>query len=112
MGLRYKTADGSTVPNAGEVVIHHLEPDGEVYQFVLQHAKVHCIILSVRELVTRDCVVTFHRNGGHIEYPSGKRIQFVVKEGVFFVALNVPPPGTEDMFGRVISPEQGFSRHG
>ena len=80
MGLRYKTADGSLVPNQGEIEISHLEPDGEIYNFVVQHANVHCTIISVRYLVTRDCTVTFHKSGGYIGYPTGKRIQFVLKE--------------------------------
>ena len=80
-GLRYKTADGSFVKNEGQITITHMEPDGELYNFVLQNAKVHCTILSVRELVTHDCVVTFHREGGHIQYPNGKRIAFVIREG-------------------------------
>ena len=64
-------------------------------------------------MVTRDCIVTFHKNGGHIQYPSGKKIAFVNKDGVFFVALNVLPPNCQDAFGTII-PETipGFARPG
>ena len=92
VGLCYKGADGSLIPHLGEIDITHVEPDGQQYEFTIQNAKVHCTILSVRYLVTRDCTVTFHRDGGHIAYPSGKKIPFVNKDGVFFVALNVIPP--------------------
>ena len=107
----YKAADGSLIPNQGEIDITHIQPDGEHYQFTFQNAPVHSIILSVRELVTKDCTVTFHKDGGHITYPSGKKIAFVNKDGVFFVALNVLPPGCEDVFGRNIS-ELVFNRPG
>ena len=103
MGLRYKTADGSTVPNEDEVVISHLEPDGTVYKFVVQHAQVHCIILSVRELVTRDCVVTFHKAGEHVQYPDGRRMNFVANDGVLLILLNVLEPDEH---------AQGFHRRG
>ena len=99
-GLCYKAADGSLIPNLGESDIVHVEPDGEQYTFTFQNAKVHCPILSVRYLVTRDCTVTFHRDGGHILYPTGKKLSFVNKDGVFFIALNV------------LDPEPGFARQG
>ena len=74
MGLRYKAADGSLIANEGEVHIQHQEDDGEVYDFTVQHAKVQCTIISVRYLVTRDCIVTFQEEGAFIEHPSGKRL--------------------------------------
>ena len=112
-GLKYKVASGALVPNEGEVHVKHKESDGTVYDFTFQHAKVHCPIVSVRELVMKDCWVTFHKNGGHIEYPNGKKIRFVTRGGVFFVLLNVLPPDTKDVLGRNHNPEKPvFSRHG
>ena len=99
-GLQYKVADGRLVPNEGRVQVTHVDKDGAAFNFTFQHANVHCPILSVSELVHKDCVVTFHKSGGHILYPDGRRIHFVAKEGVFFVALNVA------------SPDQGFTRRG
>ena len=66
MGLRYKAADGSLIANEGEVHIQHQEDDGEVYDFTVQNANVHCTIISVRYQVTRDCIVTFNMDGGFI----------------------------------------------
>lgn len=109
-GLKYKAANGELIDNLGEVHIRHLESDGTIYNFTFQHAKVHCPIVSVRELVSRDCSVTFHKYGGRIQYPSGKKIRFVLKGGVFFVLLNVLPPGTKDCLGNELTPV--FSRHG
>ena len=91
-GVVYKGANGALIPNQGEATIRHKEADGNVYEFIFQHADVHCPIISVTQLVTRDCTVTFHRLGGHIAYPDGSRIKFISKGGVFFVLLNVQPP--------------------
>ena len=117
MGLMYKGANGALIPNQGEVDIVHQEPDGQLYPLTIQHADVHCIILSVKEFVTHDCRVTFHKKGGHMRYPDGRRIRFVTREGVFVVSLNVLPPNCSDVFGRAIADSKGrltsgFSRHG
>ena len=94
-GLRYKVASGTLVPNEGQVHVNHKDPDGTLFKFACQHANVHCPILSVSELVNKDCVVTFHKLGGHIRYPDGRRIRFVAKEGVFFVELDVMDPDVQ-----------------
>ena len=91
-GLHYKGADGTLIPNKGEVAIIHREADGSLFDFTFQHADVHCPILSVTYLVTRDCTVTFHKHGGHIAYPDGRRIRFVAKGGIFVVLLDVRKP--------------------
>ena len=69
-------------------------------------------ILSVKELVTKGCRVTFHSRGGHIRYPSRKTISFTIRDIVFFVPLNVLPPECENTFGQSLSPGRGFTRHG
>ena len=71
----------------------HREKDGSLFDFTFQHADVHTPILSVTYLVTRDCRVTFHKYGGHISYPDGRRIRFVAMGGVFFVLLDIMKPG-------------------
>ena len=73
----------------------HKECNGTLYGFVFQNAKVHCPILSVTELVVRDCSVTFHNHGGHILYPDGRKIRCVAKAWVFFVMLNIMPPESQ-----------------
>ena len=88
-GLQYKGADGTLIPNEGECHVVHRENNGDTFKVTVQHAQVHCPILSMSELVSRDCVITFHKLGGHIAYPDGRRIRFVAKEGVFFVLINI-----------------------
>ena len=49
------------------------------------------------------CRVNFRDGGGIIHYPDGRKIPFIERLGVFFVALNVLPEApTEDAFGRKI----------
>ena len=101
-GLKYKVASGARVPNEGEVHVKHTEFDWTVYDFTFQHATVHCPIVSVRERVMKDCWVTFHKNGGHIEYPNGKTVRFVTRGGVLFVLLNVLPRTRRTCSGRTL----------
>ena len=91
-GLQYKAADGSLIPNQGEVKVQHVAKDGQCFNFTFQHAAVHCPILSVTDLVLQDCWVTFHRRGGYILYPDGRKINCVAKAGVFFAQLNIAHP--------------------
>ena len=76
-GLNYKAADGSLIPNEGETTITHAEPDGELYDFVFQNARVHCPIISVRYLVTRECIVFlfFHKKLRLHSLPFGQENQ-------------------------------------
>ena len=91
-GLQYKVADGTLVPNEGQVQIVHQDAGGSSFRSTFQSAKVHCPILSASELVNRECIVTFTKSGGHIQYPDGRNIRYMAKEGVFFVELNVQEP--------------------
>ena len=90
--IHYKGADGSVIPNEGEVHVVHRADDGETYELTFQHAKVHTPILSVRQLVEMDCIAVFTKRGGWIEYPDGRRLRFVCRGGVFFMLLNVEQP--------------------
>ena len=92
MGVSYKSASGQLIPNEGEVDIVHHDPTGNAYNFKFQHAKVHCPILSVTDLIYKGCTVSFHKDGGHISYVDGSRIRFVRKKCVFFVLLNIGSP--------------------
>ena len=100
-GLKYKAANGELIANLGEVHLQHKEADGSIYDFTFQHAEVHCPIMSVRQLVEKDCEVTFHKYGGYIRYPNNKKVRFVTKGGVFFVLLNIlPPKDDQSVFSR------------
>ena len=71
-----------------------------MFNFVFQNANVHTAILSVTDLVQKDCWVTFHKLGGHITYPNGHKVKFVAKPGVFFVLLNVVHPDFHRLGGQ------------
>ena len=110
MGVKYYNANGGEIPNGGEITLTHRdEPQGD-FDFTFQNAKVHCPIVSVKELVIKGCEVSFHDRGEHISYPDGRRIRFVRKQGVFFVQLKVLPPGTRNMLGEKVVPD--FHRQG
>ena len=63
-GVQYKSASGQLIANEGEVEVVHQDPNGGRYSFTFQHAKVHCPIVSVTQLIHKGCEVTFHKNGG------------------------------------------------
>ena len=91
-GVLYKGADGSLIPNQGEVRVTHRAADGQTYQLTFQNAKVHTPILSIRQMVDKDCIAVFHKQGGWIEYPDGRKLKFICRGGVFFMLLNVDEP--------------------
>ena len=88
-----------------------------------QNAKVGCPILSVHYFTQMGCRVTFKKGGGVIVYSDGRRIPFISRLGVFFVAMNILPPEIvpkSDAFGRdivnnrvvVAGSKPGFTRQG
>ena len=82
------------VPNDGELMIVHRIEESRDVGFVIQRAKVDCPILSVRYFTRMDCKAVFQKGGGIIYYPDGRKIPFIERLGVFFVALNILPPKT------------------
>ena len=95
-GIKYKGADGSIIPNEGQVHVVHRDEGGQAYKFTFQNAKVHTQILSIRQWVQRDCVAVFHKLGGYVWYPDGRVLKFVCRGGVFFMLLNIDDPLTPD----------------
>ena len=89
------SATGGTISNEGEIEIVHAQDDDK-FPMTIQNAKVNCPILSVKYFTNKDCRVLFRKGGGVIAYPDGKRIPFIERLGVFFVALNVLPPKTQE----------------
>ena len=90
-GTKYVSASGGLIANEGQIDLVHRQGN-DLFEMTMQHAKVNCPILSVRYFTDRDCRVLFRKGGGVIIYPNGKRIAFIERLGVFFVALNVLPP--------------------
>ena len=72
--------------------------------------------MSVKDYVHVGSVVKFRKNGGVIRLPSGQRMVFQEKHGVYFICLNIivkdtgtPPPPLPHPEGRR-SKKSGFIR--
>ena len=63
--------------------------NGSEIDIPFQDGDVQIPILSVKDFVRKDSVVRFKHNGGTIKLPSGSRMTFVEKYGVYFICLNV-----------------------
>ena len=94
-GVKYSNASGGDIPNRGEVVITHRMEDGTEIDIPFQDGDVQVPIISVKDFVHKRSVVKFKRNGGSIRLPSGTRMQFLEKCGVYFICLNIIS-GTHD----------------
>ena len=88
-GIKYSDASGGDIPNRGEVVVTHRLDDGTEIDIPFQDGDVQVPIISVKDFVHKGSVVKFKRNGGTIRLPSGTRMQFMEKCGVYFICLNV-----------------------
>ena len=80
-------------PGGGARYVKHRDANGKLVDFTFQNTDVHCPIISVAQLVQKDCWVTFHKARGYVLYPDGSKLRFVARAGVFFVQLNVVHPG-------------------
>ena len=88
-GVTYCNASGGDIPNRGETTVTHLLDNGSEIDIPFQDGDVQIPILSVKDFVRKDSVVRFKHNGGTIKLPSGSRMTFVEKYGVYFICLNV-----------------------
>ena len=88
-GIQYTAADGSKIPNEGQVRLVHVTPEGATVTFMVQNAKVALPILSIRKLASRDAVATFWHGGGKVVMSSGIEIPIVERQGIYFIALNI-----------------------
>ena len=91
-GVVYTNASGGGIENEGEIEIVHLDEDGHEVPLTIQHAKVHCPILSVRRWAKRGSIISFRKGGGLIKMPDGRLMPFVEKHGVYFIRLRVRRP--------------------
>ena len=86
-----------------------VELDGQPVTIKLSELPVQCPILSVREIVKRGSMVVFRNQGGYIVHKvTGRKINFVENDGVYFVRMKCPECTTKD----VETNEPGFSRPG
>ena len=63
--------------------------NGAELDIPFQDGDVQVPIISVKDFVRKSSVVKFKHNGGTIHLPSGSRMTFVEKFGVYFICLNV-----------------------
>ena len=115
-GVKYSDASGGDIPNRGEAIITHILDDGSELDIPFQDGNVQVPIMSVKDYVHVGSVVKFRKNGGVIRLPSGKRMVFQEKHGVYFFCLNIvvkdpeiPPPPLPHPEGRR-SKKSGFIR--
>ena len=114
-GQRYMAADGSkSLVNQGEIHVTHVDPKDGKFDFTFQHAPgVHCPIVSVRHLCDVGCTVVFNGKHGVIKYKDGRKLKFVLKDGVYFIAMNVLPPGVPiTVISKTDPPTEGFTGRG
>ena len=88
-GVTYSNASGGDIPNRGEIVVTHQLADGSELDVPFQDGDVQVPIISVKDFVHKESVVKFKNDGGTIRLPSGSRMTFVEKFGVYFTCLNV-----------------------
>ena len=68
-----------------------VELDGYNVHVKFSDLPVQCPILSVRRIVKQGNVVVFQEQGGYILHKkSGRRINFIEREGVYFVKMKLP----------------------
>ena len=88
-GISYSNASGGDIPNRGEITVTHQLDNGTELDIPFQDGDVQVPIISVKDFVRKSSVVKFKHNGGTIRLPSGSRMTFVEKFGVYFICLNV-----------------------
>ena len=69
----------------------NVELDGQSVTIKLSELPVQCPILSVRKIVKRGSMVVFQNQGGYIVHnATGRKINFVERDGVYFVRMTSP----------------------
>ena len=87
----------------------NVELDGKSATIKLSELPVQCPILSVRKIVKRGNMVVFQDQGGYIVHKvTGRKINFVERDGVYIVRIHFPECTIKD----VETNESGFSRPG
>ena len=87
----------------------NIELDGQPVTVKFSELPVQMPILSVRKIVKKGNRVVFQDQGGYIvNKNTGRKINFVDKNGVYFVRMKLPESPAQN----VRSNESGFSRPG
>ena len=109
--VKMTTATSEEIVSGGEVVVAAKTQEGHNVTTVFQDADVDLPILSVAVLSDSSKLgsdVRFKRNDGYIEdIATGKRCNFIKRQGVYFIKLLVPKDLLEENeqdFGRQAQP--------
>ena len=69
---------------------------GENHSIEFDDLPVECPIISVRKIVRKGNKVVFKKKGGYIlNEKSGKRLDFIEMNGVYFIKILVHPPAED-----------------
>ena len=69
----------------------NVELDGQTVTIKLSKLPVQCPIFSVRKMVKRGNMVVFQYQGGYIVHKvTGRKINVVDRDGVYFVRIQLP----------------------
>ena len=103
-----KTTNGEEIVVGKEIELN-VELDGQPVTIKLSELPVQCPILSVRKIVKKANMVVFQNQGGYIVHKAtGRNINIVDRDGVYFVRMKLLECIAKD----VESNESGFSRQG
>ena len=99
-GVKYQSADGSTMPNLGEQKVAFVTSEGHSCNLTFQVADVHKPLIAATQLTAAGNEVRLYKNGGRVINPkTGKEISFGRKNGVYVLNIWVKP-GPESDFHR------------
>ena len=110
-GRCYRAANGSPIPNLGQLLAHFRDENGKACGIPFQVAAVERPLISVSRMAAAGCKVTFMEDYGEILHvASGRRLPLVRRDGVYILELHVgaanrggpgrPRPATDPFPGR------------
>ena len=110
-GRSYRAANGSPIPNLGQLVAHFKDPDGRACGIPFQVAEVERPLLSVSRLAEAGCQVSFKDHSGEILHvATGRKLPLVRRGGVYLLQLRgISSPGG---LGSGRKPTSPFPRQG
>ena len=90
--MQYLCAGVAKLPNKGEGVVEFKTEDGQQRSMVFQNAEVGMPIMSTHGVACDwDSEVTYGADKGHVTLlADGKRVQFIMRDGVYFIEMRVP----------------------
>ena len=89
-GRNYRAANGSPIPNLGQMIAHFRDGEGRACGIPFQVAEVERPLISVSRMAAAGCRVSFQENTGEILHvASGRRLPLVRRNGVYIVELRV-----------------------